>query len=289
MNKNGIVAVVVVITAVVLVGLWVMRSGQTRPGGRQFDCAAPPSGANRSRVHEERRRDHRRLDRAGRRRCADHVCHRGGQPFGPERPGHLRGARDADQLRAADAGRAPSSCASSPATRAAPARRRTKSRSRFLNCSPDTVRHPTCGGGLSSASSIVVAALAAGFVEMPGAGRSRVRRVVLSALQATLTPLSNRTSLPLFDIIWSVSSSLAIVMLWLAVRRAWRARSLRALGCHAGDHRDGGGRPVPVVRVGVGLQLPAPGRGGRLAAFQRRARDAGALSCARGARGAPVE
>jgi hypothetical protein len=43
MNKNGIVAVVVVITAVVLVGLWVMRSGQTRPGGRQFDCSAPPS------------------------------------------------------------------------------------------------------------------------------------------------------------------------------------------------------------------------------------------------------
>ena len=42
MNKNGIVAVVVVITAVVLVGLWVMRSGQNRPGGRQFDCSAPP-------------------------------------------------------------------------------------------------------------------------------------------------------------------------------------------------------------------------------------------------------
>jgi hypothetical protein len=42
MNKNGIVSVVVVITAVVLVGLWVMRSGQTRPG-RQFDCAAPPA------------------------------------------------------------------------------------------------------------------------------------------------------------------------------------------------------------------------------------------------------
>lgn len=43
MNKNGIVAVVVVITAVVLVGLWVMRTGQTRPGGRRFDCSAPPS------------------------------------------------------------------------------------------------------------------------------------------------------------------------------------------------------------------------------------------------------
>jgi hypothetical protein len=43
MNKNGIVAVVVVITAVVLVGLWVMRSGQTRPGGRDFDCTAPPA------------------------------------------------------------------------------------------------------------------------------------------------------------------------------------------------------------------------------------------------------
>jgi hypothetical protein len=43
MNKNGIVAVVVVTTAVVLIGLWVMRSGQSRPGGRQFDCAAPPN------------------------------------------------------------------------------------------------------------------------------------------------------------------------------------------------------------------------------------------------------
>lgn len=42
MNKNGVVAVVVVITAVVLVGLWVLRSGQTRPGGRRFDCTAPP-------------------------------------------------------------------------------------------------------------------------------------------------------------------------------------------------------------------------------------------------------
>jgi hypothetical protein len=42
MNKNGIVAVVVVITAVVLVGLWVIRSGQSRPGTRQFDCTAPP-------------------------------------------------------------------------------------------------------------------------------------------------------------------------------------------------------------------------------------------------------
>ena len=41
MNKNGVVAVVVVITAVVLVGLWVMRSGQTR-SGRQFDCTDPP-------------------------------------------------------------------------------------------------------------------------------------------------------------------------------------------------------------------------------------------------------
>lgn len=43
MNKNGIVAVVVVITAVVLVGLWVMRSNQTRGiVGRPLDCTAPP-------------------------------------------------------------------------------------------------------------------------------------------------------------------------------------------------------------------------------------------------------
>jgi hypothetical protein len=43
MNKNGIVAVVVVIAAVLLVGLWVMRSGQQRAGARQFDCVAPPA------------------------------------------------------------------------------------------------------------------------------------------------------------------------------------------------------------------------------------------------------
>jgi hypothetical protein len=42
-NKNGIVAVVVVVTAVVLVGLWVIRSGQSRPGARQFDCVSPPT------------------------------------------------------------------------------------------------------------------------------------------------------------------------------------------------------------------------------------------------------
>jgi hypothetical protein len=43
MNKNGVIAVVIVIGAVVLIGLWVMRSGQTRQVARQFDCAEAPS------------------------------------------------------------------------------------------------------------------------------------------------------------------------------------------------------------------------------------------------------
>lgn len=43
MNKNGVIAVVVVIAAIVLIGLWVMRSGEQRQASRQFDCAAPPS------------------------------------------------------------------------------------------------------------------------------------------------------------------------------------------------------------------------------------------------------
>lgn len=42
MTRNGMVSVVVVIASVLLVGLWVMRSGQQRAGSRQFDCAAPP-------------------------------------------------------------------------------------------------------------------------------------------------------------------------------------------------------------------------------------------------------
>jgi hypothetical protein len=42
MNKNGLVAVVVVIAAVILIGLWVLRTGEQRAGARQFDCAAAP-------------------------------------------------------------------------------------------------------------------------------------------------------------------------------------------------------------------------------------------------------
>jgi hypothetical protein len=41
MNKNGVIAVVVVVAAIVLVGLWAMRSGQQGPGGA--DCSAPPA------------------------------------------------------------------------------------------------------------------------------------------------------------------------------------------------------------------------------------------------------
>ena len=41
MNKNGVIAVVVVVVAVVLIGLWAMRSGQQNTSGR-MDCNAPP-------------------------------------------------------------------------------------------------------------------------------------------------------------------------------------------------------------------------------------------------------
>jgi hypothetical protein len=43
MNKNGILSVVIVVSAVVLIGLWVLRTGQQRAGARQFDCAAAPA------------------------------------------------------------------------------------------------------------------------------------------------------------------------------------------------------------------------------------------------------
>jgi hypothetical protein len=42
MNKNGVIAVVVVVVAIVLIGLWVMRSGEQRQASRQFDCKEPP-------------------------------------------------------------------------------------------------------------------------------------------------------------------------------------------------------------------------------------------------------
>jgi hypothetical protein len=40
MNKNGVIAVVVVVISIVLVGLWAMRSGEQVIGD---DCTAPPS------------------------------------------------------------------------------------------------------------------------------------------------------------------------------------------------------------------------------------------------------
>jgi hypothetical protein len=40
MNKNGVIAVVVVVAAIILVGLWAMRSGEQSAGG--LDCSAPP-------------------------------------------------------------------------------------------------------------------------------------------------------------------------------------------------------------------------------------------------------
>jgi hypothetical protein len=41
MNKNGVIAVVVVVASIVLVGLWAMRTGEQRPAGA--DCSSPPS------------------------------------------------------------------------------------------------------------------------------------------------------------------------------------------------------------------------------------------------------
>jgi hypothetical protein len=43
MNKNGVIAVVVVVVAVILIGLWAMRSGQQNTSGL-MDCHAAPGG-----------------------------------------------------------------------------------------------------------------------------------------------------------------------------------------------------------------------------------------------------
>ena len=42
MNKNGVIAVVVVVVAIVLIGLWAMRSGQQNTSGR-LDCNIAPA------------------------------------------------------------------------------------------------------------------------------------------------------------------------------------------------------------------------------------------------------
>jgi hypothetical protein len=42
MDKNGVIAVVVVVVAIVLIGLWAMRSGSQNASGR-IDCDAAPA------------------------------------------------------------------------------------------------------------------------------------------------------------------------------------------------------------------------------------------------------
>jgi hypothetical protein len=78
--------------------------------------------------------------------------------------------------------------------------------------------------------SIVLAALAAALAGAPAQAVRLYGEWFYPRLQATLTPLSNRTTLPLFDIIWMGLVLGVLVTLWLAARRAWRRRSLRPLG-----------------------------------------------------------
>jgi hypothetical protein len=52
MNKNGVIAVVVVVVAIVLIGLWAMRSGQQNASGR-MDCGAAPA-APTALAHEKK-------------------------------------------------------------------------------------------------------------------------------------------------------------------------------------------------------------------------------------------
>jgi hypothetical protein len=52
MNKNGIIAVVVVVVAIVLIGLWAMRSGQQTASGR-MDCSGAP-GTPSGLTHEKK-------------------------------------------------------------------------------------------------------------------------------------------------------------------------------------------------------------------------------------------
>jgi hypothetical protein len=79
-------------------------------------------------------------------------------------------------------------------------------------------------------SSIIIAALGAAAVGAPEQAVRLYGEWFYPRLQSTLTPLSNRTSLPLFDIIWMGLVLGVLATSWLAVRRAWRVRSLRPLG-----------------------------------------------------------
>ena len=138
-------------------------------------------------------------------------------------------------------------------------------------------------------SVIVLAAIGAAVAGAPASGVRVYGERVYPAIQAAVTPVSNRAPVPLFD---AMLVALMLVAIWVtarAARRAWRVRSVR-----------------PVVRVaGAALVVAAvlylwflllwgynyrrPGVEGALATFHRRSRHARAGAEADGAGGVSVE
>ncbi|MEZ5285252.1 MAG: DUF3810 family protein [Vicinamibacterales bacterium] len=74
---------------------------------------------------------------------------------------------------------------------------------------------------------VVIAAIAAGVLGAPAAFIDVYARSLYPSMQGYVTPLSNRTSVPLFDVAWMALIVVAIVAEIAALRRSRRRRTAR--------------------------------------------------------------
>lgn len=83
-------------------------------------------------------------------------------------------------------------------------------------------------------TAIVLAALGAAVAGAPAPAIEWYGTRVYPAVQAAVTPLSNRLPVPLFDLVLVVTVAMTTVGLIGSIRRAWRAKSPRAVVRFAG-------------------------------------------------------
>ncbi|MDH4067261.1 MAG: DUF3810 family protein, partial [Acidobacteriota bacterium] len=92
--------------------------------------------------------------------------------------------------------------------------------------------HPITNRAMSQRlpASLVVAALVAFWFEAPAWVVQRYAASLYPWLQASITPLSNRSALPLFDLGWTSTLAGVATAGLVATRRAWRKRRFQPLG-----------------------------------------------------------
>ena len=245
MNKNGVIAVVVVVAAIILVGLWAMRSGEQSAGG--LDCSAPP-GVPTGVLHQGRRRCDAALDPAP---AGDHVTtyviEAGSQPGANNQGTFVAPGTATTFQRQAGPGDVLRAHVRAQCLRHQPADARTSS-SRFRRA------HLLRRVLLALQLLAVAAAAGAAVLPLPAV---RVERGysdgLYPALQSRLTAWSNETAFALFDVALAFTFLVLLIAVGALAACVGGGRTLVAGGPRTGAHGRCGSGVLSVVPVAWGL------------------------------------